>query len=177
MRSVSPGLTRSCRWYMICDKAVMSRLQVAPAPPPPPTRPLHLSGGREKKWQRCEQLTENFYLSPSVWSPARWSWTPAIATFMAFKKEKKKGGGWDGVGWEWEGAGRGIQTGEGWRLQKEDGKETGGSEYGFSIPAASFFFFFPEQWSSGSLFSWDTSHCCMRGTYSWFRNKQQTPFV
>lgn len=61
---------------------------------------------------------------------------------MAFKKEKKKGGGWDGVGWEWEGAGRGIQTGEGWRLQKEDGKGTGGSEYGFSIPAASLFFFF-----------------------------------
>lgn len=62
--------------------------------PPPPPPPLHLSGGeREKKWQRCEQLTENFYLSPSVWSPARWSWTPAIATFMAFKKEKKRGVG------------------------------------------------------------------------------------
>lgn len=57
------------------------------------------------------------------------------------EERKKRGGGWDGVGREWEGAGRGIQTGEGWRLQKEDGKETGGSEYGFSIPAASLFFF------------------------------------
>lgn len=57
---------------------------------------------------------------------------------MAFKK---KGGGWGGVGMGWSGKGRGsvVQTGEGWRLQKEDGKETGGSEHGVSIPAASFY--------------------------------------
>lgn len=60
------------------------------------------------KWQHCEQLTENFYLTPSVWSQARWSWTPAIATFMPFKK-KKRGGGWGSrmerkerrKGWGW----------------------------------------------------------------------------
>lgn len=45
---------------------------------------------RVEKWQHCEQHTENFYLPPSVWSQARWSWIPAIATFMPFRKKKKE---------------------------------------------------------------------------------------
>lgn len=45
--------------------------------------------------------------------------------------------GWDGMEREWKG--EVVQTGEGWRLQKEDGKGTGGREHGVSIPAASFY--------------------------------------
>lgn len=44
---------------VIHDKAVMSRLQVAPLPPPPPPPATHV-----EKWQHCEELTGNFYLPP-----------------------------------------------------------------------------------------------------------------
>lgn len=52
---------------------------------------------------------------------------------------RKKRGLGAGMGWRGNGKGRVVQTGEGWRLQKEDGKETGGSEHGVSIPAVSFY--------------------------------------
>lgn len=113
MRSVSPGLTWSCRWYMICDKAVMSRLQVAPSPPiSPPLVPLHLSG-REKMaalWAAHRELLSLPHLcglrrDDLGLQPSQPSW----------HLRKKRGGG-VGVGW------RGNGRGGGWfRLEKAGG--------------------------------------------------------
>lgn len=132
---------------MICDKAVMSRLQVAPGPPPPvppsPNSSPPLEWGERKKNGSAVSSSQRTFISPhlcGLWSDDL-GLQPSQPSWHLRKKKKKEGVGWEKVGNGRE-RGGGIQTGEGWRLQKEDGKETGGSEYGFSIPAASFFLFF-----------------------------------
>lgn len=88
MKSVSLGLTWSCRWYMICDKVVMSRPQVAPPPSPRPC-PFSVC----VKWQLCKSGSQKTFISPHLCGLRRDDLGVQPSKPSCHLQKKKKGGG------------------------------------------------------------------------------------
>ena len=122
MKSVSLGLTWSCRWYMLCDKAVMSQPQVArrtPHPPSPrPTPPPHVHTACVENGSTVS-ASQRTFISPHLCGLRRDDLGLKPSQPSCHLRKKKRGGG-------------------GGRAERKEKEGEGGAEESCLIPLLSF---------------------------------------